>query len=76
MEPPQTFIKTWGPDGQVSERQLTNFPHPHPQLKDMSKEIIRWGQGTAGTACVDCLLPAARCLLPATALAATGKRCN
>ncbi len=40
-EPPQTFIKTWGPDGQVRERQLTNFPHPHPQLKDMSKEIIR-----------------------------------
>jgi hypothetical protein len=44
QDPPQTWIRTWAADGSASERQVTNFPHPHPQLRDLSKEIIRWGR--------------------------------
>lgn len=38
-EPPQYFIKRWR-DG--SEVQLTNFPHPYPSLRGISKEIIKY----------------------------------
>ena len=43
-DPPQTFIKTFiGPDAkQSTERQVTNFPHPYPQLRDMTREVIRY----------------------------------
>lgn len=27
---------------QPQEKQITNFPHPYPQLKDMQKEVLRY----------------------------------
>ena len=43
LETPQIFIKKWpqGPQGESSERLLTHFPHPHPSIKDLQKEVIR-----------------------------------
>ena len=43
QENPQVFIKTWpqGTQGPPTERQLSRFPHPHPTLKDLQKEVIR-----------------------------------
>lgn len=41
-DPPQTFVMTRGADGSWTERQLTNFPHPYPQLRDMTKEVVRY----------------------------------
>ncbi|GBG77789.1 hypothetical protein CBR_g25720 [Chara braunii] len=38
-EPPQYFLKKWSDQEIV---QITNFPHPYPELKDLSKEIIRY----------------------------------
>ncbi|CAI6005876.1 unnamed protein product [Closterium sp. NIES-64] len=38
-DPPQSFVRRWA-DG--SEVQLTNFPHPYPSLRGLSKEIIRY----------------------------------
>lgn len=38
-EPPQFYMVCW-PNKQ--ETKLTNFPHPYPQLKDLTKEIIRY----------------------------------
>jgi dipeptidyl aminopeptidase/acylaminoacyl peptidase len=40
-EPPQYYIVCW-PDKR--ETQITNFPHPYPQLKDLKKEIIRYAR--------------------------------
>lgn len=39
IEPPQYYLMTW-PDQGVS--QITNFPHPYPQLAHLKKEIIRY----------------------------------
>ena len=43
LETTQIYIKKWeeGPDGPSSERLLTHFPHPHPSIKDLQKEVIR-----------------------------------
>lgn len=43
QENPQVFIKSWpqGTQGPPTERQLSRFPHPHPTLKDLQKEVIR-----------------------------------
>ena len=43
LETPQIYIKKWpeGPEGPSSERLLTQFPHPHPSIKDLQKEVIR-----------------------------------
>ncbi|KAH9318747.1 hypothetical protein KI387_020516, partial [Taxus chinensis] len=38
-ENPQYFLQTW-PDKRVS--QITNFPHPYPQLSKLQKEMIRY----------------------------------
>ena len=39
----QIYIKKWpeGPAGESTERLLTQFPHPHPSIKDLQKEVIR-----------------------------------
>lgn len=44
-DPPQTFLRTLS-DGakQHTERLVTNYPHPHPQLRDMQREIIRYSR--------------------------------
>lgn len=43
LETTQIFIKKWpqGPQAESSERLLTQFPHPHPSIKDLQKEVIR-----------------------------------
>lgn len=43
-DPPQYYIKTLATEeGEgVKERQLSNFPHPHPTLRNTRKEIIRY----------------------------------
>ena len=43
LETTQIYIKKWeeGPDGPSSKRLLTHFPHPHPSIKDLQKEVIR-----------------------------------
>ena len=43
-EVPQVYIKKWplGPEGQSTERLLTQFPHPHPSIKDLQKQVIRY----------------------------------
>lgn len=43
LETPQIYIKRWpeGPSGPSTERLLTQFPHPHPSIKDLQKEVIR-----------------------------------
>lgn len=38
-EPAQFHLKSW-PD--KKEAQLTNFPHPYPQLRDIKKQVIRY----------------------------------
>eukprot|EP00850_Spirogloea_muscicola_P015508 SM000119S25651 [mRNA] locus=s119:274744:280961:+ [translate_table: standard] len=37
MEPPQYFMRRWSDQ---TMKQITFFPHPYPQLKGLSKEII------------------------------------
>ncbi|GMH40490.1 hypothetical protein BSKO_08394 [Bryopsis sp. KO-2023] len=40
---PQYFSKTFSNEGTEStERLITQFPHPYPQMKDIRKEIIRY----------------------------------
>lgn len=44
-DPPQTYIKTFTANsGTPQERQLTNYPHPYPQLRDMNKEVLRYSR--------------------------------
>eukprot|EP01018_Ginkgo_biloba_P008717 Gb_40375 [translate_table: standard] len=38
-ENPQYFLESW-PDRRIS--QITNFPHPYPQLSKLQKEMIRY----------------------------------
>ncbi|MCO5546821.1 hypothetical protein L7F22_000257 [Adiantum nelumboides] len=40
-ERPQYFTHCW-PDHRV--RQITNFPHPYPQLVDLKKELIKYSR--------------------------------
>ncbi|KAI8467198.1 MAG: alpha/beta-hydrolase [Monoraphidium minutum] len=46
QDPPQTWIMTLAqaPGGKLefSERRLTDYPHPHPQLRDLQKEVLRY----------------------------------
>lgn len=45
QDPPQTFIKTFTQDAsQSTERQVTNYPHPYPQLRELQKEVIRYSR--------------------------------
>ena len=45
-EPPNFFVYEVGPDGERAAagepRQVTRFPHPTPQLRGVSKELIRY----------------------------------
>ena len=41
-EPSQYWLQTHHVGGAPTERQLSNFPHPHPQLKGLKKEILRY----------------------------------
>lgn len=41
MERPQYFMLCW-PDHRV--KQITNFPHPYPQLADLKKELIKYSR--------------------------------
>jgi hypothetical protein len=44
-EPPQTYLVSFsgtGADAARTERRITDFPHPYPQLKDMQKEVLRY----------------------------------
>ncbi|KAF8067166.1 hypothetical protein HT031_002213 [Scenedesmus sp. PABB004] len=54
-EPPQTYLLSFaaaaagGGDGDApawtrSERRITDFPHPYPQLRDMQKEVLRYAR--------------------------------
>ncbi|KAL2624088.1 hypothetical protein R1flu_008333 [Riccia fluitans] len=38
-EPPQYFLRSWA---EQTLSQITNFPHPYPQIADLRKEIIRY----------------------------------
>ena len=40
--PPQLYVAILGPGPHVSERQLTQFPHPVPELAQVKKQLIRW----------------------------------
>lgn len=53
-EPPQYFIKRWK-DGSL--KQITNFPHPYPTLKNISKEIIRYNRKDGVQLTANLLLP-------------------
>ncbi|XP_024364873.1 probable glutamyl endopeptidase, chloroplastic [Physcomitrium patens] len=39
IDPPQYYLRTW-PEQRVT--QVTNFPHPYPQLRNLKKEIIKY----------------------------------
>eukprot|EP00878_Enallax_costatus_P006199 GHUV01006499.1.p1 GENE.GHUV01006499.1~~GHUV01006499.1.p1 ORF type:complete len:627 (+),score=153.93 GHUV01006499.1:1175-3055(+) len=43
-EPPQTYLVEFSGTtaADKTEKQITNFPHPYPQLKDMQKEVLRY----------------------------------
>ena len=41
-EPSQYWLQTHHKDGPPTERQLSDFPHPHPQLHGLKKEILRY----------------------------------
>jgi len=53
LETAQIYLKKWeeGPDGPSNERLLTHFPHPHPSIKDLQKEVIR----SKVLSCVSCI---------------------
>lgn len=39
LDPPQYYLRKW-PKQTVT--QVTNFPHPYPQLRNLKKEIIKY----------------------------------
>ncbi|KAG0615601.1 hypothetical protein M758_5G054700 [Ceratodon purpureus] len=39
IDPPQYYLRKW-PEQKVT--QVTNFPHPYPQLRNLKKEIIKY----------------------------------
>ncbi|KAG2482623.1 hypothetical protein HYH03_018465 [Edaphochlamys debaryana] len=42
-DPPQTYLRTFHDAGtRCEERQVTNFPHPYPQLRELRREVIRY----------------------------------
>ncbi len=43
LDPPQFYIQSWDSPGQPpKERQLSEFPHPYPTVRDHQKEILRY----------------------------------
>jgi dipeptidyl aminopeptidase/acylaminoacyl peptidase len=40
--PPQLYLASVGKDGRFSERQITHFPHPVPELSQVKKQLIHW----------------------------------
>ncbi|KAK9816189.1 hypothetical protein WJX74_001254 [Apatococcus lobatus] len=43
LDPPQFYIQSWDAPGQPpKERQLSQFPHPYPSVRDHQKEILRY----------------------------------
>jgi len=42
-DPPQSYIVTLTDGGKsLTERQVTNYPHPYPTLRDMQREVLRY----------------------------------
>ncbi|MEW5309906.1 MAG: hypothetical protein WDW38_001749 [Sanguina aurantia] len=42
-DPPQSYIKTFSDSAKSStERVITQYPHPYPQLRDMQREVLRY----------------------------------
>ncbi|PNW80332.1 hypothetical protein CHLRE_07g313122v5 [Chlamydomonas reinhardtii] len=42
-DPPQTHLRTLTDAGRSwQERQVTNFPHPYPQLRELQREVLRY----------------------------------
>jgi dipeptidyl aminopeptidase/acylaminoacyl peptidase len=41
---PQYLIMSWGAGGARSEVQISDFPHPHPQLVAPPKQLIRYSR--------------------------------
>ena len=41
-DPSQYHVRTLSATGEASERQLSDFPHPYPQLKGLQKKILRY----------------------------------
>ena len=44
QEPSQYSTISWpnGFDGEAEEKLLTNFPHPHPELKGLQKKVLKY----------------------------------
>ena len=43
LDPPQFYIQSWDQAGQPPrERQLSQYPHPYPTVRDHQKEILRY----------------------------------
>ena len=46
-DPPQYHIMRLSGNGAGPQlRQLSTYPHPYPSLRDLQKEVIRWGADT------------------------------
>ena len=41
-DPPQSYVAQFVDGAPGPERQLTNYPHPYPSLRDMNREVIRY----------------------------------
>ncbi|MEW5303425.1 MAG: hypothetical protein WDW36_006118 [Sanguina aurantia] len=42
-DPPQSYVKTFSDSARSStERVITQYPHPYPQLRDMQREVLRY----------------------------------
>ncbi|KAG2450262.1 hypothetical protein HYH02_004773 [Chlamydomonas schloesseri] len=42
-DPPQTYLRTLTDAGRSwQERQVTAFPHPYPQLRELQREVLRY----------------------------------
>ena len=41
-DPPQSYVAQFVNGAPGPERQLTNYPHPYPTLRDMNREVIRY----------------------------------
>ena len=53
-EPPNYFVRALGGNAPV---QLTRFPHPYPQLKDVKKEVLHYKRADGVDLTVDMYLP-------------------
>lgn len=42
-DPPQTYLRTFTEGGRgATERVVTAFPHPYPQLRELRREVVRY----------------------------------